>query len=139
MSMAPPYSSASSARPQASTDRIQPLTSPGSEAQEYRFPMAKKSQINRDNRRLQLIAKFAERRAELRKKLKDPSVSIDEKLDAQAAFAKLPRNSCPTRKNNRCAVSGRSKAYYNKFGISRIALRELALRGQLPGVRKSSW
>ena len=101
--------------------------------------MAKKSQINRDKRRLQLIKKYAARRAELRKVLKDRTVSIDEKLDAQTAFAKLPRNSCPTRKNNRCAVSGRSKAYYNKFGISRIALRELALRGQLPGVRKSSW
>jgi small subunit ribosomal protein S14 len=101
--------------------------------------MAKKSQINRDNRRLRLIEKHAARRAELRKVLKNPNLSIDEKLDAQAAFAKLPRNSCPTRKNNRCAVSGRSKGYYNKFGISRIALRELALRGQLPGVRKSSW
>ncbi len=101
--------------------------------------MAKKSQINRDNRRLQLIKKYAARRAELRKVLKDPGVSIDEKLDAQVAFAKLPRNSCPTRLNNRCVVSGRSKAYYKKFGISRIALRELALRGQLPGVRKSSW
>jgi small subunit ribosomal protein S14 len=101
--------------------------------------MAKKSQINRDNRRRQLIEKYAERRAELRRKLKDPNVSIDEKIETQNAFAKLPRNSCPTRKNNRCAVSGRSKAFYNKFGISRIALRELALRGQLPGVRKSSW
>ena len=101
--------------------------------------MAKKSQINRDNRRRELIAKYADRRAELRKTLKDPNASMDEKLEAQAGFAKLPRNSCPTRKNNRCAVSGRSKAYYNKFGISRIALRELALRGQLPGVRKSSW
>ena len=101
--------------------------------------MAKKSQINRDNKRHALIAKHAEKRAELRKVLKDPNASMDEKLEAQAGFAKLPRNSCPTRKNNRCAVSGRSKAYYNKFGISRIALRELALRGQLPGVRKSSW
>ncbi len=101
--------------------------------------MAKKSQINRDNRRLQLIKKYAARRAELRKVLKNPNLSVDDKLEAQVAFAKLPRNSCPTRKNNRCAVSGRSKAYYNKFGISRIALRELALRGQLPGVRKSSW
>jgi len=101
--------------------------------------MAKKSQINRDNRRLRLIKKHAARRAELRKVLKNPNLSVDEKLEAQVAFAKLPRNSCPTRKNNRCAVSGRSKGYYNKFGISRIALRELALRGQLPGVRKSSW
>ena len=101
--------------------------------------MAKKSQINRDNRRLELIKKYAARRAELRKVLKNPNLSVDDKLEAQVAFAKLPRNSCPTRKNNRCAVSGRSKAYYRKFGISRIALRELALRGQLPGVRKSSW
>ena len=101
--------------------------------------MAKKSQINRDNKRKALIVKHAERRAELRGKLKDPNVSIEEKLEVQRAFAKLPRNSCPTRHNNRCSVSGRSKAYYQKFGISRIALRELALTGQLPGVRKSSW
>jgi small subunit ribosomal protein S14 len=101
--------------------------------------MAKKSQVNRDNRRRELISKYAEQRAALRKILKSPSASIEEKLEAQNQFAKLPRNSCPTRKNNRCAVSGRSKAFYNKFGISRIALRELALRGQLPGVRKSSW
>ncbi|MEZ4333023.1 MAG: 30S ribosomal protein S14 [Myxococcota bacterium] len=101
--------------------------------------MAKKSQVNRDNRRRELIDKYAKRRAELRKVLRNPNASFDEKLDAQQAFAKLPRNSCPTRKNNRCALTGRSKAYYNKFGISRIALRDLALRGQLPGVRKSSW
>jgi small subunit ribosomal protein S14 len=101
--------------------------------------MAKKSQLNRDNKRKALIAKYADRRAELRTRLNDPSVSIEEKLQVQEAFAKLPRNSCPTRLNNRCNVSGRSKAYYKKFGVSRIALRELALTGQLPGVRKSSW
>jgi len=54
-------------------------------------------------------------------------------------FAKLPRNSCPTRLNRRCQISGRARGYYRKFRISRIALRDLALRGQLPGVRKSSW
>ena len=101
--------------------------------------MAKKSQVNRDNKRLALIAKHAEKRAALRKILKDPNASIDDKLEAQNAFHKLPRNSCPTRKNSRCEISGRSKAYYRKFGISRIALRELTLRGQLPGMRKSSW
>jgi small subunit ribosomal protein S14 len=101
--------------------------------------MAKKSQINRDVRRKKLISRYAERRAELRKKLNDPNVSVDEKLKVQEAFAKIPRNSCPTRLNNRCNISGRSKAYYKKFGISRIALRELALSGQLPGMRKSSW
>ena len=101
--------------------------------------MAKKSQINRDNKRKALITKYAARRTELRKRLNDPSVSVEDKLKVQEAFAKLPRNSCPTRLNNRCSVSGRSKAYYQKFGVSRIALRELALAGQLPGVRKSSW
>jgi small subunit ribosomal protein S14 len=101
--------------------------------------MAKKSQINRDNKRKKLIAKYAARRAELRAKLNDANVSIEEKLLVQEAFAKLPRNSCPTRLNRRCEISGRSKGYYRKFGISRIALRELALRGQLPGMRKSSW
>ena len=101
--------------------------------------MAKTSQIMRDRRRKALIAKHSEKRAALRKRLKDPGVSIEEKLEVQKAFAKLPRNSCPTRWNNRCAISGRSRAYYRKFGISRIALRDLALKGMLPGVRKSSW
>jgi small subunit ribosomal protein S14 len=101
--------------------------------------MAKKSQINRDNKRKKLIAKYAVKRAELRAKLNDADVSVEEKLEVQEAFAKLPRNSCPTRLNRRCEISGRSKGYYRKFGISRIALRELALRGQLPGMRKSSW
>ena len=101
--------------------------------------MAKKCQVLRDRRRKVLIEKYAERRAELRQKLKDRNVSIEEKLQVQEAFAKLPRDSCPTRLNRRCAISGRSRSYYRKFGISRIALRDLALRGQLPGVRKSSW
>ena len=101
--------------------------------------MAKLSQILRDKRREQLIAKHAEKRAELRKSLNDRNVSIEEKMEIQKQFAKLPRNSCPTRLNRRCLISGRSKGYYRKFRISRIALRDLALRGQLPGVRKSSW
>jgi small subunit ribosomal protein S14 len=101
--------------------------------------MAKTSQVLRDRHRKKLIAKYAEKRAELRRKLNDPSVSIEEKIEVQEQFAKLPRNSCPTRLNRRCEVTGRSKAYYRKFSISRIALRELALKGQLPGVRKSSW
>ncbi len=101
--------------------------------------MAKKSQVLRDLRRKKLIAKYAKKRAVLRAKLNDQNASIEEKLEVQEQFAKLPRNSCPTRLNRRCEVSGRSRGYYRKFGISRIALRDLALRGQLPGVRKSSW
>ncbi|NQZ99238.1 MAG: 30S ribosomal protein S14 [Myxococcales bacterium] len=101
--------------------------------------MAKTSQILRDKKREALIKKYAAKRSELRKRLNDQNVSIEEKLEIQAQFAKLPRNSCPTRLNRRCKVSGRARGYYRKFGISRIALRELALTGMLPGVRKSSW
>lgn len=101
--------------------------------------MAKTSQVLRDRRRKKLITKHAAKRAVLRNILKDANASMDDKLEAQDKFAKLPRNSCPTRLNRRCEVSGRSHAYYRKFGISRIALRDLALKGQLPGVRKSSW
>ncbi len=101
--------------------------------------MAKLSQVLRDQRRMKLIAKHAAKRAELRKRLNDPNVSMEEKFEIQQAFAKLPRNSCPTRLKRRCAVTGRPRGFYRKFGISRIAFREMALRGQLPGVRKSSW
>ncbi len=101
--------------------------------------MAKLSQVLRDRRREKLITKHAATRRELRKRLKDATVSIDEKLEIQQKFAKLPRNSCPTRLNRRCRISGRSRSYYRKFGVSRIALRDLALRGHLPGMRKSSW
>ncbi len=101
--------------------------------------MAKKSQIYRDRKRKKLIEKYAARRQELRRKLNDATVSMEEKSNIQMEFSKMPRNSCPTRLNRRCEVSGRSRSYYRKFGISRIALRELALRGQLPGMRKSSW
>ncbi len=101
--------------------------------------MPKLSQRLRDDRRAALIQKHSEKRAALRKILNDQEASIEDKLEAQEAFAKLPRNSCPTRLTRRCRVSGRSKAVYRKFGLSRIALREMALRGELPGVRKSSW
>ena len=101
--------------------------------------MAKKSQVLRDRKREVLIKKRAEKRAELRNRLKDQKVSIEEKIQIQEEFAKLGRNSCPTRLNRRCKISGRSRSYYRKFGISRIALRDLALKGQLPGMRKSSW
>jgi len=101
--------------------------------------VAKTSQVLRDQRRKRLIQKYAEKRAALRARLKDRSVSIEEKLQIQEQFAKLPRNSCPTRLKRRCTLTGRPRGYYRKFAISRIALRELAHQGQLPGVRKSSW
>jgi small subunit ribosomal protein S14 len=101
--------------------------------------MAKKSQVLRDQGRAKLVAKHAEKRAELRKRLADQNLSMEDKLEVQEAFAKLPRNSCPTRITRRCRITGRSHAVYRKFGVSRIMLRELTLKGELPGMRKSSW
>jgi small subunit ribosomal protein S14 len=101
--------------------------------------MAKTSQVLRDRRRAKLIAKYAERRAELRARLKDPKVSSEEKFEIQAEFARLPRNSCPTRLTRRCRLTGRARGVYQKFGLSRIALREMTLSGELPGMKKSSW
>ena len=94
--------------------------------------MAKLSQVLRDRRRKQLIAKHKDRRAELRAKLRDPNVSMEEKFQVQKAFAKLPRNSCPTRLKRRCGVSGRARSNYRKFGISRIAMRDLTHKGSFP-------
>lgn len=101
--------------------------------------MAKNSQVLRDKKRDKLITKYAGRRAELRDQLKDPNIDLDEKLALSAKLTKLPRNSCPTRKTRRCMLTGRSKAVYRKFGLCRNQLRELALKGELPGVTKSSW
>ena len=101
--------------------------------------MAKTCQVYRDNRRKEMIDKYAARRAALRKQLKDPSLDPDEKEIVQAKLEKLPRNSCPTRRKNRCQLTGRPRGYYRKFGLSRIALRDLALQGKIPGVIKSSW
>ncbi len=101
--------------------------------------MAKTSQIYRDRKRAKLIARYANRRAEVRAKLKDPTLDYDAKIAAQEALDKLPRNSCPTRLTRRCEITGRSKAVYRKFRLSRIMLRELALQGKIPGMTKSSW
>ncbi len=101
--------------------------------------MAKLSQVLRDRKRDKLIEKYAERRAVLRKKLQDPNMDPEEKFQVMEALTKLPRNSCPARKTRRCQITGRSKAVYRKFGLSRIMLRDLALCGDLPGVTKSSW
>jgi small subunit ribosomal protein S14 len=101
--------------------------------------MAKLSQVLRDKKRDKMIAKFAARRAELRDKIKDRKIDDADKFELMAQLAKLPRNSCPTRKTRRCMLTGRSKAVYRKFGLSRLMLRQLGLQGDLPGVTKSSW
>lgn len=101
--------------------------------------MAKTSKIAKNNKRKILIERYAEQRAELIKVIKDPEASYEEKREAYAKIAKMPRDASATRYRNRCNVSGRPRAYFRKFGLSRIALRDMAHRGELPGVRKASW
>lgn len=95
--------------------------------------------IERDIKRAKMCEKFSAKRAELKRKLRDPETSDEEFFDAQRKLAKLPRNSSPIRKRNRCSVTGRPRAYIRRFGVSRITFRELALQGRIPGVTKSSW
>ncbi len=101
--------------------------------------MAKKSKIAKNEQRKVLVARYAARRAELKATIKDPNKSFDEREEAARKLRALPRDSSTTRVRNRCSVTGRPRAYYRDFGISRLALRELALRGELPGVKKASW
>lgn len=101
--------------------------------------MAKKSAIEKNDRRRKMAKKFAGKRERLKAIANDTSLGEDERLIARLKLAELPRNSNPHRIRNRCEVSGRPRAYYRKFRMSRIALRELASAGRVPGVVKSSW
>ncbi len=101
--------------------------------------MAKLSQINRNARREKMVAKYAAKRAALKAKAKDKNVPMEEQFAARLKLAKLPRNSSKTRIKHRCDLSGRSKGYYRKLRLSRIALRDLANFGQIPGMTKASW
>jgi small subunit ribosomal protein S14 len=101
--------------------------------------MAKKSQINRNAKREKMVAQFAARRAALKATADDMKVSPEERFEARLKLAKLPRNSSKVRVHHRCELSGRSKGYYRKVKLSRIALRDLANFGQIPGMTKASW
>jgi small subunit ribosomal protein S14 len=101
--------------------------------------MAKTSAIFRQLKREKLVRKFAARRAELKRQARDLTLSPEARLEARQKLAALPRNSSPVRLRTRCQVSGRPRAVYKKFMLSRIAFRELALAGHLPGVHKASW
>jgi len=101
--------------------------------------MAKTSKIVKNNERKVIIERYAERRAVLVKIIKDPEASYADKREAYAKIAKMPRDASATRYRNRCNVTGRPRAYFRQFGLSRIAFRDMAHRGDLPGVRKASW
>jgi len=101
--------------------------------------MAKLSQINRNKKRERMVAQYAAKRAALKALAEDMSVPAEERFNARLKLAKLPRNSSKTRIHHRCELSGRSKGYYRKLKLSRIALRDLANFGQVPGMTKASW
>ncbi len=101
--------------------------------------MAKDGTIQTQKKRERLVAKYAAKRAELKEIAIDESKSMEERFAARLKLAELPRNSAPNRLRNRCNVSGRPRGYYRKLKMSRIALRELANQGLVPGMTKSSW
>jgi len=101
--------------------------------------MAKKSSIERNNKRKRLVAVYADKRKELKTIARDTDRPTEERFAAQLKLAKLPRNSAPSRVRSRCELSGRPRGYYRKLRMSRIALRELASQGLIPGMVKSSW
>jgi small subunit ribosomal protein S14 len=101
--------------------------------------MAKISKVVQNQRRRDKVALYAERRAEAKKIINNPKSTVEEVDAAVMKLQKMPRDASPARVRNRCSQTGRTRGYLRKFGISRIALRELALQGQIPGVVKSSW
>jgi small subunit ribosomal protein S14 len=101
--------------------------------------MAKISKVVKNNKRKKMVANYAERRLALKKIVNNPGSSIEQVDEAVVKLQKMPRDASPIRVRNRCSQTGRTRGYLRKFGMSRIALRELALEGQIPGVTKSSW
>ena len=101
--------------------------------------MEKKSMIAREVKRIKSVAKFADKRASLKAIMNDEKATSEERYEASVKLQKLPRNSSPSRVVRRCQVTGRPHAVYRKFGLSRIKLREAAMRGDIPGLVKSSW
>jgi small subunit ribosomal protein S14 len=101
--------------------------------------MAKISKVVKNQKRKKLVAQYAERRAELKKIINNPNSTPEQVDEAVMRLQKLPRDASPVRVRNRCSQTGRPRGYLRKFGVSRVALRELALEGQIPGVVKSSW
>ena len=101
--------------------------------------MAKTSKIVKNNKREAAVNQYYDRRQELLKIIKDPDTTYDEKREAQRKIAKMPRDASATRHRNRCQVTGRPRGTLRKFGMSRNTFRDLALKGELPGIKKASW
>ncbi|MDR1661722.1 MAG: 30S ribosomal protein S14 [Azoarcus sp.] len=101
--------------------------------------MAKLALINREDKRRKLVAKFAAKRAELLARIKDTKLSDEDRMVARLTLQELPRNASPVRSRNRCSLTGRPRGVFRKFGLCRNKLREIAFRGEVPGMTKASW
>jgi len=101
--------------------------------------MAKQSLINREVKRAKMVAKFAPKRAELFAQINNANLSDEERMTARLKLQQLPRNSSPSRQRNRCEETGRPRGVFRKFGLCRNKLREVAFRGEVPGMTKASW
>jgi small subunit ribosomal protein S14 len=101
--------------------------------------MAKLALINREEKRAKTVAKFAAKRKELFAVINNVNLSDEERMDARLKLQQLPRNASPSRQRNRCALTGRPRGVFRKFGLCRNKLREVAMRGELPGMTKASW
>lgn len=101
--------------------------------------MAKTNMLMREKRRLKLAKKYAARRAELKELIRNPKTGPEERAQAQAELQSQPRDASPSRQRHRCAITGRSRGVYRKFGLARSKLREAANRGEIPGLSKASW
>ncbi len=101
--------------------------------------MAKKSVVNRESLRRRTVQKYATRRVELKDAIRNPASSDEQRRAAQSQLQRLPRDASPVRLHNRCRMTGRPHGYYRKFGLARNKLREAAMRGDIPGLRKASW
>ena len=101
--------------------------------------MAKLALINREKKRAKTVAKYAAKRAELLAIINNARLSDEERMDARLKYQQLPRNASPSRQRNRCALTGRPRGVFRKFGLGRNKLREIAMRGEVPGLTKASW
>lgn len=101
--------------------------------------MAKTSMVERERRRTKTVQKYAAKRARLKELIRSPRTSPEERAAAQAKLQQLPRDSSPSRQRKRCQITGRSRGVYRKFGLARTKIREVASRGEIPGLGKASW
>jgi len=101
--------------------------------------MAKTNMVQREKHRAKIVKKYAGKRAQLKELIRSPKTAHEDRIAAQAQLQALPRDASPSRHRNRCAITGRSRGVYRKFGLARVKIRELAMRGEIPGLTKASW